>query len=63
MALEMNLPPGTTKTCTLHSILLVPDLAYNLLSINAASKKGKVTTFTEKGYEIGDPTSKLIASG
>ena len=42
---------------------MVPDLAYNLLSITSAAKKGKVTIFTEMRCEIRDSKSKLIASG
>ena len=51
------------KDCTLHDVLFVPDLAYNLISVTSASKKGKVTTFTEKSCEIRDSKSKLIATG
>lgn len=47
--LTMNLPQGSTKTCTLHDILLVPDLAINLLSITAASKRGKVIDYLHPG--------------
>ena len=61
--LTMNLQQDKKKTCTLHEVLLVPDLAYNLLSITSVSKRGKVTTFTEMRCEIRDFKSKLIASG
>ena len=63
VVLQMNLPQGKTEPCALHDVLLVPELAYNLLSITAASKRGKVTTFTGVGCEIRDFRSKLIASG
>jgi len=63
VVLVMNLPQGKTESCTLHDVLLVPDLAYNLLSVTSASKKGKATTFSEMKCEIRDPKSKLIASG
>jgi len=59
----MNLPQGKMESCTLRDVLVVPDLAYNLLSTTSASKKGKVTTFSEMRCEIRDPKSKLIASG
>ena len=59
----MNLPQGKMESCTLHDVLLVPNLAYNLLSVTSASKKGKVTTFSEIRCEIRDSKSKLIASG
>ena len=63
VVLTMKLPQGKTESCTLHDVLLVPDLAYNLLSVTSASKKGKVTTFSEMRCEIRDSKSKLIASG
>ena len=64
VVLTMKLPDGSSKTCTLHDVLLVPDLAYNLLSITAIAKRGKVTTFTQVGCEIRDLKLKLlIASG
>ena len=50
--LTMNLPQGKKKTCTLCNVLLVPDLAYNLLSAISASKGG--SKFTELGCEIRD---------
>ena len=59
----MNLSHGKMKSCTFHDVLLVPDLAYNLLSVTAASKKGKVTSFSEMRCEIRDSKSKLVASG
>ena len=63
IVLTMNLSHGKTESCTLHNVLLVPDLAYSLLSVPAASNKGKVTSFSEMRCEIRDSKSKLIASG
>ena len=63
IVLTMNLSHGKMESCTLHDVLLVPDLAYNLLSVTAASKKGKVTSFSEMRCEIRDSKSKLVASG
>ena len=63
VVLTMNLSYGKMESCTLHDVLLIPDLAYNLLSVTAASKKGRVTTFSEMKCEIRDSKSKLIASG
>ena len=63
VVLTMNLPQGKMESCTLHDVLLVPDLAYNLLSVTSASKKGKVTTFSKMKCEIRDSKSKLIATG
>ena len=50
---------GHTHT-KLHDVLLVPKLAYNLLSVTAAAKRGKVTTFSEVRC---DSTRRLVAVG
>ena len=63
VVLTMNLPQDKTESYTLHDVLLVPDLAYNLVSVTAASKKGKMTTFSEMKCEIRDSKSKLVATG
>ena len=63
IALLMNLPYNKVKKCTLHDILLVPDLAYNLLSIPSASKRENETKFSEMTCEIRDCMSKIIATG
>ena len=63
VVLKMKLPNGKTKACTLHDVLLVPDLAYNLFSVTSASKKGKVTTFSKLKCEIRDAKSNLLAVG
>ena len=36
VVLSMKLPHGKTEECTLHDVLYVPDLAFNLLSVPAA---------------------------
>jgi len=36
--LRTKLPNGKMNLCTLHDVLLVPDLAYNLFSVTSASK-------------------------
>ena len=62
MVLMMNVSHGK-ESRTLHDVLLVPDLAYNLISVTAAAKRGKVTTFSEIRCEIRDSKSKLVATG
>ena len=59
----MNLPHGIMENCTLYDVFPVPELAYNLLSIISASKKGEVTTFSDMRCEIRDSKFKLIAMG
>ena len=61
--LTMNLPHNKLKKCTLHDVLLVPGLAYNLLSVTSASKRGKETKFSEMTCEIRDSKSKVVAIG
>ena len=41
----------------------MPRLAYNLLSVTSASRRGKVTTFFELHCEIRDTKSKVVACG
>ena len=38
VALIMKLPNGKTESCTLHNVLSVPSIAYNLLSVTSASR-------------------------
>ena len=63
VTLTLKVSHDKTKQCTLHDVLLVPDLAYNLLSVTAASKRGKNTTFCRSRCEIRDSKSKLVAAG
>ena len=36
------LPSGETKQCRLHSVLYVPRLSYNLLSVSVAWKNSEI---------------------
>ena len=45
--LDMVLPNGESKSCTLHDVLYVPTLSYNLLSVAKASHRGKIVKFTK----------------
>lgn len=55
---------GEQKKCTLHNVLCVPKLAFNLLSISKATERGKQVSFTKKGCEIRERDGgKLIAQG
>ena len=60
--LTMNLPHHKVNKCTFHDALFVPNLAYNLVSVISASKRGKETKFSEMTGEIRDSMSKLIAT-
>ena len=46
--LHMLLPDGSMKRCTLKKVLLIPKLAYNLLSISKRQRKEKRSTFTSQ---------------
>ena len=54
VVLRLKLLDGKTKERTLHDVLYVPELAFNLLSVTSAAKRGKVTTFSEMNCEIKD---------
>ena len=45
VVLDMILPNGESKACTLHDVLYVPKLSYNLLSVAKASQKGKIVKY------------------
>ena len=59
--LEMMLPNGESKSCTLHDVLYVPKLAYNLISVTKASQNGKVVKFTKSASYILDKNHKMVA--
>ena len=63
VVLTMSLPQCKINKCTLYDVLLVPDLAYNLVSVPSASKRGKETKFSEMTCKIRDSKFKLIATG
>ena len=52
VALKMNVSNGNERKCTLHDVLLVPDLAYNLFSVSRATEAGKLTEFTKFACSI-----------
>lgn len=62
VVLTMDLPGNKINNCKLLDVLLVPDLAFNLFSVTSASKKGKVTTFSEMKCEITDKGSNILAT-
>ena len=61
VVLEMVLPNGESKSCTLHDVLYVPKLAYNLISVTKASQIGKVVKFTKSASYILDRNHKVVA--
>ena len=57
MPLEMLLLDGSKQKCC----LLIPKLAYNLLSVSKSSEAGKTFEFSESGCEIFNASGKCIA--
>ena len=57
---------GSYRDCTLHDVLYVPDLSFNLLSIAKATEYGKVLTFNESTCNIiseGDVVGSATKNG
>ena len=61
--LRMRLPHGKVEDCTLYDVLYVPGLAYNLLSVPAAARRSKVTTFSGSSCKIKSSRGRLVACG
>ena len=61
VSLVMRLPDGKIQRCVLHSVLYVPKLSYNLLSVTKASESGKIIKFDDAGCKILNMHNKLIA--
>ena len=57
---------GSYRDCTLHDVLYVPDLSFNLLSIAKAAEYGKVLTFDDSSCNIiseGDVVGSATKDG
>ena len=61
VVLDMILPNVESKACTLHDVLYVPKLSYNLLSVAKASQKGKIVKFTMSACYILNKEHKMVA--
>ena len=59
--LNMVLRNGESKSCTLHDVLYVPKLSYNLLSVAEASQKGKIVKFTKSACYMLDKRRRMVA--
>ena len=60
VVLDCLLPNGESKLCTLHDVLYVPKLAYNLLSVAKAYQKKKIVKFTKSACYVLNKNHKLI---
>ncbi len=63
VSLQMLLTDGTKKICNLGNVLLIPKLAYNLLSISKVSDAGKTVKFDDEKCEISNSRGECIAIG
>ena len=61
VVLDMVLPSGELKPCTLRDVLCVPSLSYNLLSVAKASQRGRKVKFTQSACYVVDKCHKMVA--
>ena len=61
VVLDMVLPNCESKSYTLHDVLYVPTLSYNLLSVAKASQKGKIVKFAKFACYMLDKRHKMVA--
>lgn len=61
VVLCIELPNSHMRSCTLHDVLYVPDLSYNLLSVSSVSEKGKIVKFTGNACYILTKKHKMVA--
>ena len=52
VVLDVVLPNEESKSCTLHDVLYVPELSYNLVSVAKVSQKGKIVKLTHNACYI-----------
>ena len=62
VTLKALLPNGKCVRCHLKDVLLVPDLAYNLLSVTKAVEAGKGVQFQGDHCHITDGNQKLMVT-
>lgn len=61
VVLDMALPSGESKPCTLHDVLHVPSLSYNPLSVAKASQRGKTVKYTKSACYVVYKHHKMVA--
>ena len=60
--LKLKQLDGTYKSATLHNVLYVPKLLYNLLSISKATEFGKRVKFDDSMCEIINEDQEVVGS-
>lgn len=58
--LKTKLSNNNFVQCTLHDVLLIPELAYNLISVSKATGDGNKFKFSHNNCHIFDQSSELI---
>ena len=61
MVLDMVLPNGESKSCTLCDVLYVPQLSHNLISVTKATQTGKVVKFTKSACYLLSKKHQMVA--
>ena len=58
--LKLKQVDGSYKNATLHDVLYVPELSYNLLSITKSTSRGKTVRFDEATCEILNEDQEIV---
>ena len=61
VVLDMVLPNGESKLCTLCDVLYVPQLSHNLISVTKATQTGKVVKFTKSACYLLSKKHQMVA--
>ena len=61
VSIDVLLPDGKTKKCSLHDVLYTPRLSCNLLSVSKADEAKKPVHFWNGGCEIVNSRNEVIA--
>ena len=59
--LDMVLPNGESRWCTLCNVLHVPQLSHNLISVAKATQMGKVVKFTKSACFMLNRKHQMVA--
>ena len=60
VVLDIVLPNGESKLCTLQEVLYVPMVSYNL-SVSKASQKGKIVKFSKSACYMLEKKHEMVA--
>ena len=63
VCLRMKSGSNKSRKCSLHDVLYVPELAYNLISVSKAAERGNTVKFSDFGCIIRDKNQKAVGIG